>query len=41
MLDAPLAVIDLETTGTSATRDRIIEIGLVLLDNGRETGRFS
>jgi len=41
LLDAPLAVIDLETTGTSATRDRIIEIGLVLLDNGRETGRFS
>lgn len=35
LLDQPLALIDLETTGTSPTRDRAIEIGLALYDSGR------
>jgi len=34
MLDQPLAFIDLETTGTSPARDRIIEIGLCLVEGG-------
>ena len=29
----PLAFVDLETTGASATKDRITEIGMVLVDN--------
>lgn len=29
----PLAFVDLETTGTSATKDRITEIGIVLVDS--------
>ena len=35
MLDQPLAFLDLETTGTSPARDRIIEIGLCLVEGGR------
>ena len=31
---------DLETTGLSSKRDRIIEIGAVLMENGRELDRF-
>ncbi len=31
---------DLETTGLSAKNDRIIEIGAVLMENGREIDRF-
>ncbi|AEG00400.1 3'-5' exonuclease family protein [Methylomonas methanica] len=30
----PLAFVDLETTGASATQDRITEIGIVLVDDG-------
>lgn len=33
-LDARLAILDLETSGTSAARDRIIEIGLVQMCDG-------
>ena len=31
-LDAPLAIVDLETTGTHAQRDRITEIGVIEVD---------
>lgn len=34
------AIVDLETTGGSALHDRIVEIGVVLMDDGVETGRF-
>lgn len=34
MLDARLAIVDLETTGITATGDRITEIGIVLVENG-------
>lgn len=34
-------VFDLETTGLSATRNRIIEIGAVKFVDGKEVGRFS
>ncbi|MDX1455158.1 MAG: exonuclease domain-containing protein [Gammaproteobacteria bacterium] len=32
MLDRPLAFVDLETTGTNPVHDRIIEIGILLVD---------
>ncbi len=38
-IDAPLCVIDFETTGRDSETDRIIEIGLVYFDNGRCTQR--
>ena len=34
LLDRPLAFVDLETTGATATADRITEIGIVTLDGG-------
>jgi len=34
--DLKLAVIDLETTGLSAEEDRIIEVGVVCLDKGKQ-----
>lgn len=34
MLPSKLAVVDLETTGITATGDRITEIGIVLIENG-------
>jgi DNA polymerase III subunit epsilon len=34
MLPAKLAIVDLETTGITATGDRITEIGIVLVENG-------
>ena len=34
LLDAPLAFVDLETTGTHATYDRITEVGIVTLTDG-------
>ena len=37
MLPAKLAIVDLETTGITATGDRITEIGIVLVENGAVT----
>ena len=37
----PYVVFDLETTGLSSKRDRIIEFGAVRVENGEITGRFS
>ncbi len=34
------AVIDIETTGGLPQRDRVIEIGIILYDGEKETGRF-
>lgn len=40
-LDRPLVVFDLETTGTSITKDRIVQIGLVkLMPNGERIARM-
>ena len=33
--------LDLETTGLDPKTDRILEIGAVRVEDGRETGRFS
>ena len=41
MLDRPLIFLDLETTGSSASRDRITEIGLIAIENGRHVGEWS
>ncbi|SJZ71758.1 ATP-dependent DNA helicase DinG [Pilibacter termitis] len=35
------AVVDLETTGTNATEDRIIQIGIVLVENGRVVSTYA
>ena len=40
-LDGTFVVFDLETTGFSAIRDKIIEIGAVKVENGEITDRFS
>ena len=32
--------LDLETTGLSATKDRILEIGAVMVENGEVTGTY-
>ncbi len=39
--DCPTVVFDLETTGLSAARDKIIEFGAVKLEGGKVTDRFS
>lgn len=39
-IDAPYVAFDLETTGLSPVNDRIIEIGAVRYENGKEVGRF-
>ena len=41
MFDRPLVFLDLETTGATATSDRITEIGLIEVDNGKFTGEWS
>jgi DNA polymerase-3 subunit epsilon len=41
MLDAPLVFLDLETTGASADRDRITEVGLVEVVDGALVGEWS
>jgi DNA polymerase III epsilon subunit-like protein len=38
---AMLCVLDLETTGTTPTQDRITEIGLIRYENGIEVGRWN
>ena len=38
--DAEYVAFDLETTGLSSRRDRIIEIGAVIMKNGKELDRF-
>ena len=40
-LRGPLACVDLETTGGAAAQDRIIEIGVVLLDDGAVVEEWS
>jgi len=35
MMKAKLAIVDTETTGTSFSHDRIIEIGIVIVENGK------
>lgn len=40
-VDYPIALIDTETTGRDATKDRIIEIGVVLGRGGEVVARFS
>ena len=37
----PLAIVDLETTGTNPGRDRITEIAVILVDEGRVTEEWS
>ncbi len=39
-METKYAVIDIETTGGLPQRDRIIEIGIILYDGEKETGRF-
>ena len=41
LLARPYLVVDVETTCLSAQRERIIEIGMVRLEAGRITARFS
>lgn len=41
MLRQPLIFLDLETTGATATHDRITEIGLVEVANGEFVGSWS
>jgi len=40
-LDAPLAIVDLETTGANASWDRITEIAVIEVDGGRISGEWS
>lgn len=40
MLPAKLAFVDIETTGMSALRGRIIEIGIVRVENGKVTQKY-
>jgi DNA polymerase-3 subunit epsilon len=39
--DAPLAVVDVETTGLDPANDRVIEIAVIHMVGGEETARFS
>ena len=41
LLEGPLACVDLETTGGSATYHRVIEVGIVLMDGGRVVEEWS
>jgi len=41
MLDRPLIFLDLETTGATATHDRITEIGVIEVNRGRLIGEWS
>jgi DNA polymerase-3 subunit epsilon len=39
--ETPLAVVDVETTGLDPANDRVIEVAVIQMVNGEETGRFS
>ncbi len=41
VFDRPLVFLDLETTGATATHDRITEIGLIEVENGEYAGEWS
>nr|MDA8107844.1 3'-5' exonuclease [Betaproteobacteria bacterium] len=41
LLDAPLAIVDLETTGANAARDRITEIAVIEVEAGKLSGEWS
>lgn len=41
LLDAPLAIVDLETTGAHSSWDRVTEIAVVEVDGGRITSEWS
>jgi DNA polymerase III subunit epsilon len=41
LLDAPLAIVDLETTGANASCDRITEIAVIEVDGGEVSGEWS
>ena len=41
MFERPLVFLDLETTGATASRDRITEIGLIEVENGVLTEEWS
>ncbi len=41
LLDAPLAIVDLETTGAHAVHDRVTEIAVIEVDDGEVTGEWS
>lgn len=41
LLDAPLAIVDLETTGANASWDRITEIAVIEVEDGEVSGEWS
>jgi len=41
LLDAPLAIVDLETTGANASWDRITELAVIEVDGGEISGEWS
>ena len=41
LLDAPLAIVDLETTGANANWDRITEIAVIEVDGGEVSSEWS
>ena len=41
LLDAPLAIVDLETTGANASWDRVTEIAVIEVDGGELSGEWS
>ena len=41
MLDQPLVILDVETTGVNPVYDRITEVGLVEVERGRSVGEWS
>ncbi|HEX6415512.1 MAG TPA: 3'-5' exonuclease, partial [Burkholderiales bacterium] len=40
-MQAPLAIVDVETTGSDPTVDRITEIAVLLVENGALTARWT
>ena len=41
LLEAPLAIVDLETTGTRAARDRVTEIGVIEVERFEVVSEWS